>query len=98
MPRRGTPRCDRAPPAWPDLPPSSRCTPRLRSSASVALAGNHEGLVEEPQAGVALQHIPRRLEIAAVAHHFGEALILDLGHVDSGVPGRKQGRRAYRFA
>src|SRR5260221_513269 len=46
-------------------------------SISVALAGNHERLVEEPQAGVALQYIPRRLEVAAVPHHFGEPLVLD---------------------
>src|SRR5258705_6617750 len=67
-------------------------------SISVALARNHEGLVEEPQAGVALLDVTGRLEIRSVPHHFGEPRVLDLGYVDRGVPRGKQGRRTYRFA
>ena len=43
-----------------------------------------------------LQHAVGGFEIAAVAHRFGQAVVLDLRHVNRGVPGRKQGRGADR--
>src|SRR5262249_50635465 len=96
-PPRGKPRSLRSPAPDPVL--SRGRAARSRSSASsVALAGNHEGLVEEPKPGVALQDLARRLEITAIAHHLREALVLDLRHVHRGVPGGEQRRRAYRLA
>src|SRR6266853_2511415 len=65
---------------------------------SVALARDHVGLVEEPQALVATQHLLRGLEISAVSHDLAQALILDLRHVNGGVPCGEKGRGADRVA
>src|SRR6266704_1038400 len=67
-------------------------------SASVALARDHVGLVEEPQSPVAAQHVPRGFEVAPVAHDFAQALILDLRDINRGVPRGEQGRGADRVA
>src|SRR5689334_14986196 len=72
--------------------------PVIASCISVALARDHEGLVEEPEAGVSSEHFLRRLEIASVAHDFGKTLVLDLSDIHRGIPGREQGRRADRVA
>src|SRR6266702_6441757 len=67
-------------------------------SASVALARDHVGLVEEPESLVAVKHVLRGFEVAPVAHDFTQALILDLRHVYRGVPRGEQGRSADRVA
>src|SRR5256885_11656423 len=66
--------------------------------ASVALARDHIGLVEEPQPLVAMEHLLGRLEISAVSHDLAQALILDLRHVNGGVPRGEKGRGADRIA
>src|SRR5690242_8019814 len=68
------------------------------ASVSVTLARKDEGFVEKPQPAVALQHVPRGLEIAPIPHDLGEPLVFDLRYVYRGVPGRKQGRGADRLA
>src|SRR5437867_4910211 len=65
---------------------------------SVALARDHVGFVEEPQALVATQYLLRSLEISAVSHDLAQTLVLDLRHVNSGVPRCEKRRRADRIA
>ena len=43
-----------------------------------------------------LQHPVGGLQIAAVAHHLGEPVVLDLRDIDRGVSGREQGRGSDR--
>src|SRR5438093_11766930 len=64
------------------------------SSESVALAGYDIGLVEEPEGAVLLQDLARCVEVVGLAEHLGEALVLDLRHVDRGVPRGEQRRGA----
>src|SRR5579884_3226910 len=52
------------------------------------------GFVKEPQAAVLAQHFPGGVKIAAVVDDLRQTVVLDLGHVDSGVPGGEQGRGA----
>src|SRR3970282_25241 len=61
---------------------------------SVALAGNDIGFVQEPEAAVLLKDLARRLEVLRCAQHFAQPLIVDLRHVDRGVPGGEQRRGA----
>src|SRR5688500_10066729 len=75
--------------------------PAMRSSESrswrsdsVALAGNDIGLVQEPEGAMLLQHFARRVEILRAAEDLGEALVLDLRHVDRRVPCGEQRRCA----
>ena len=56
----------------------------------------HVGLVVEPQPAAFLQHRARGVDIAAVGGGFGDAMVLDLGHIDRRVPGREQRRGADR--
>src|SRR6266705_6314188 len=65
---------------------------------SVALARDHVGFVEEPQALVATQYLLRGLEIAAVSHDLAQALVLDLRHVNGCVPRGEKRRGADRVA
>src|SRR6266568_1002292 len=65
---------------------------------SVALARDHVGLVEEPEALVTTKHLLRGLEISAVSDDLAQALILDLRHVNGGVPRGEKGRGADRVA
>src|SRR5438045_9108826 len=69
----------------------SGSTVRSACMRSVALARDHVGLVEEPEALVATQHLLRRLEVSAVSHDLAQAVIFDLCHVNSGVPRREKG-------
>src|SRR5262249_31966933 len=55
-------------------------------------------LIVEPKAAVLAEHIVGSLEIAAVADGLRQPLVIDLRHVDGGVPGREQSRRADRAA
>ena len=59
-----------------------------------ALARDHVGFIQEPQAAVLLQHFAGGIEIAARAQHLGQALVVDLGDVHGRVPGREQRRGA----
>src|SRR2546423_4112755 len=61
---------------------------------SVALAGYDIGLVQEPEAAVLLQDLARSVEVMALAEHFAQAMVVDLRHVDRGIPRREQGRSA----
>ena len=66
------------------------------SRQSLAPPRDHVGLVVEPQPAVLAQHLAGGIEIAAVGDHLGQPVVLDLRHVDRGVPGREQRRGADR--
>src|SRR5262245_48147519 len=57
---------------------------------SLAPARDHIGFVVEPKSAALVQHLAGGVEIAAVRHHVAEPVILDLRHIDRGVPGREQ--------
>src|SRR5882757_3372406 len=67
-----------------------------RLSSRRAAARDHIGLVVEPEPTMLLQHAVGGFEIAAIADHLGQSVVLDLRHLDRGVPGREQGRGADR--
>src|SRR5215472_5238944 len=69
-----------------------RSTEEPRYTGSIPLARDHVGFVEEPEPAVLPQDAAGGVKVAAVADHLGEALVLDLRHVDRGVPGREQRR------
>src|SRR5205807_691691 len=50
------------------------------------------GLVDEPQPAVLLQDFGGGFEIAPVGRGLGHPMVLDLRHVDRGIPGGKQRR------
>src|SRR4051794_29620058 len=54
----------------------------LASLLSIPSPRDHVGLVVEPQPAVLAQHLARRIEIAAVADHAAEPVVLDLRHVN----------------
>jgi hypothetical protein len=43
-----------------------------------------------------LQHLARRIKIAAVGYDLAQPVVLDLRNVDRGIPGREQRRGANR--
>ena len=72
------------------------CRRRGSASPSLAPARDHVGFVEEPERAVLLQHLARGFEIAAVGGGLRDPVVLDLRHIDRGVPGREQRRGADR--
>src|SRR6478672_497788 len=68
-----------------------------RRSPSLAPARDDVGLVVEPQSSALLQHVAGCVEITAVRNHCAEPVVLDLRHVDGGIPGGEQRRGADRF-
>src|SRR5262249_14245880 len=52
---------------------------------SAAPARDDVRFVEEPQAAVPAQYLPRGVEIASVVDYGGEAVVFDLGHIDRSV-------------
>src|SRR5262245_592697 len=62
-----------------------------RGGISPSLARDDIGFVKEPKAAVGLQHLTRGVDVAPRAELGGEPLVVDLGHVDGGIPGREQG-------
>jgi hypothetical protein len=56
-------------------------------SPSAALARDHVGFIEEPEAAVLLQNLARGIEITACAQLLAQALVVDLRDVHGGVPG-----------
>src|SRR5690349_15136288 len=83
--------------AWRILSPArigAMDAPCAIASPRVALARDHKRFIPEPEAAIFAQHVLRRLEIGAAADRFGETPVLDLRHIDRGVPGGKEGRGA----
>src|SRR5665213_378220 len=72
------------------------CAKLSRTMRLLAPVRNDERLVVEPEAALLLQYVARRFDVAAVAVHIRQAIVLDLRHVNRGVPGGKQRRRADR--
>src|SRR6478736_4799064 len=62
----------------------------MAQPALFAAVRDDKGFVVEPQSAVLLQHLARRLDVARVALHVRQAVVLDLRHVDRRVPGGEQ--------
>src|SRR5690348_14821515 len=73
------------------------CTPEV-GSRRIPLARDHIGFVPEPETAVFLQHFAGRIKIGIRIDYLRQPLILDLGHIDGGVPRREESRRADRLA
>src|SRR5262249_58470438 len=71
----------------------SRCR-REGAASSTSFARDDVGFVEEPEAAVRLERLARGIDIASGAQFGGQPLVVDLRHVDGGIPGREQGGRA----
>src|SRR5262249_19890082 len=65
-------------------------------NASLATAGDHVGLIVEPESPALAQNLARGLEITPVGHDLSEPVVLDLRHVDRCIPCGKKGRGADR--
>src|SRR6187402_1284188 len=63
---------------------------------SIAAARNNEGFVVEPQPVMPMEDVLGDFKIAAALGSFSQAFVLDLGDIDGGIPGRKQGGRSDR--
>src|SRR6185436_12038090 len=75
-------------------PPVTSSAMRAWRRSSIALAGNDIGFIQEPEAAVLLQHLARRIEVAAAAQRLAEARVVDLRDVDRRIPCGEQGRSA----
>src|SRR5687767_4002910 len=56
--------------------------------ASIALAGNDIGFIQEPETTVLLQDLAGGIEVFTLAEHLAEALVVDLRDVDRRIPRR----------
>src|SRR5687767_3396035 len=74
-------------------PPATSSESRA-PGASIALAGNDIGFIQEPEAAVLLQDLARGIEVFALAQHLAEALVVDLRDIDCRIPGGEQRRGA----
>src|SRR5580658_473915 len=80
-----------------EAPSISAITRSLRFEADatsdrVPLAGDHVGLVPEPQATILPQDLAGRFEPSPADHRLRQPLVLDLRHINRRVPGGEQCR------
>src|SRR5262249_29115656 len=74
--------------------PRAKLARHGRYAVLARLACHHEGFVRKPQGLMLLQDFSRGTEVITVTHYIVDAVILDLRHVDSGIPGGQQGGRS----
>src|SRR5262245_47817296 len=71
--------------------------PAAGAGMSAALSRHDVGLVKEPEAAASLKDFAGCIEIPPVRHDLRQALVVDLRHVDRGIPGGEQGRSTDAF-